>query len=166
MIPDQLLRLADAQSLNATLDQAVPSTNVVDIDTLRNVGVGVPLYVRIRFNSAYIQSAGGANAVVVYADNAAMTTNVVTLTQVSFANSAKPPAGTVIYMMIPPFARTSTVTANLAQSAIIPNDSKKYLGIIWQTYGGPITGTGTWTVDIVTEVNMVEHTYTKGFTVQ
>lgn len=166
MIPDQLLRLADAQSLNATLDQSVASTNVVDIDTLRNIGVGTPLYVRIRFDAAYTQSAGGANAVLVYADDAAITSNVVTLAQLSFGNAAKPPAGTVVYMLIPPFARNASVTATLTQSASIPNNSKKYLGILWQTYSGAITGTGTWTVDIVTEVNMVEHTYTKGFAVQ
>lgn len=166
MIPDQLLRLADGQSLNATLDQTIASTNAVDIDTLRNIGVGTPLYVRIRFDSAYTQSAGGANAVLVYADDAAFTTNVVSLAQLAFTSGAKPPAGTVVYLPIPPFARNASVTANLTQSASIPNSSKKYLGILWQTFSGAVTGTGAWTVDIVTDINMCEHTYAKGFTVQ
>lgn len=174
MIPDQLLRLAEAQSLNATAGAtATATTNVVDIDTLRNLGAGTPLYVRIKFNAAYTQASGGANAAVVYADNTALTTNAVTLSLLPFVSTAIPAAGTVVYIPIPPIQRAISPTtglpvaavAGLPQSAVIPNTSKKYLGVTWSAYTTNITGTGTWTVDIVTETNLGEHAYPGGFAV-
>ena len=163
MIPDQLLRLADGQSLTAATGNT-PTTNVVDIDTLRNLGVGTPLYVRIKFDTAYAQASGGVNVYVAYADNTALSPTAVELTRISLSSTAIPAAGTVLYLAIPPVAKVATATS-VPQSMVIPNDSKKYLGVVWQPFTANVTGTGTWTVDIVTEVNMVEHTYAKGFSV-
>jgi hypothetical protein len=164
MIPDQLLRLADGQSLTVATGNT-PTTNVVDIDTLRNLGVGTPLYVRIKFDTVYAQASGGVNVYVAYADDPALSTGSVELTRISLSSTAIPAAGTVLYLSIPPVAKVATATS-VPQSMVIPNNSKKYLGVVWQPFTANVTGTGTWTVDIVTEVNMVEHTYAKGFTVQ
>lgn len=155
MISDQLLRLADGQSLAIGIGASQASSNVIDIDTLRNLGVGESLFVRIRFDTAYTQASGGTNVLVVYADNSALTTNVVTLAQIPYSSTTIPAAQTVLYIPIPPVSRTSMT---------IPNDAKKYLGVLWQAYTAAVTG-GTWTVDVVTDVNMVENTYSKGFTV-
>jgi hypothetical protein len=160
MISDQLLRLADGQSLAGTEGEPTASratTNVIDLDVVRDVGVGETLYARIRFDTTYTQTpAGGANALLVYGDNAALE-NAVTLCQLPFGSTTPPATDTVIYLPIPPISKLRLDVTGTA---------KKYLGMIWQIYGdegSTITG-GTWTVDIVTEVNMTEHAYGKNST--
>jgi hypothetical protein len=158
MIPDQLLRLADGQSLAGTSPLSVVSTNVIDLDVVRDVGVGETLYVRIRFDTTYTQApAGGANLLLVYGDDQTLS-GPTTLLQLPFGSATPPAAGTVIYLPIPPMSKLRLDVTGTA---------KKYLGLLWQIYdagsASTITG-GTWTVDIVTEVNMTEHTYGKNST--
>jgi len=154
MIPDQLLRLADGQSLAG----AGPiNCSAIDIDTLRDIGTGTTLYVRVRFDTAYTQATDGANIEIGYADNDAAL-NLVILSQFPLGSGASvPAAGTVLYLPIPPISKVRLGT--------LPNATKKYFMVRFAEYGANPVG-GSWTVDIVTEVNMVEHTYTKGFTVQ
>lgn len=154
MIPDQLLRLADGQSL----DGAGPKiTSAIDLDTLRDIGTGTTLYVRVRFDTAYTQATDGANVVMGYADTDTAT-NFVLLSQFQLAAGAGVPvAGTVIYLPIPPISK--------ARLGTLPNNTKKYFLVQFAEFGANPVG-GSWTVDIVTDVNMVEHTYAKGFTVQ
>lgn len=155
MIPDQLLRLADNQAING---ESTVVTNAVDLDTVRDIGSGETLYVRVMFNTLYAQVNGGTNVVLVYADNVALDSNAVVLSQLPLNSGAIPPAGSVYYLPIPPIAKAKLT---------IPGTAKKYFGLQWQIYGEtPAVSNGTWTVDIVTETNMCEHTYQKGFTVQ
>jgi len=155
MIPDQLLRLANGQSLAST---AAKTTSAIDLDTLRDIGTGTTLYVRVRFDSAYAQDAGGANILIGYADNDSAL-NMVVLSQFQLSSAgSEPAAGTVIYLPIPPLSKVTL--GNL------PNNTKKYFMARFVPFSATTLTGGSWTVDIVTEVNMVEHTYTKGFTVQ
>lgn len=161
MIPDQLLRLAT----NKTPSIQGDISDVIDIDTLRNIGVGTPLYVRINFNTAMranVNDSGLAFELVV-ADNAALTTNrkVLCSTTIFVGIGNGPDANDVYYMPIPPIAEY----AYAAETISIPDASKKYFGI---TYGGYTWGslTGNFTIDIVTDINRVSNTYAKGFTVQ
>lgn len=153
MIPDQLLRLADGQSLDGL---SAKYTNAIDLDTLRDIGTGTTLYVRIRFDTAYTQASGGADVYMWYADNDAGLSGVM-LTKFQFGAAAAPAQGTVIYLPIPPISK--------ARIGALPNNTKKYFLVQFSPYTAAPVG-GSWTVDIVTDVNMVEHTYTKGFTVQ
>lgn len=160
MIPDQLLRLADGQVLDgteSTVSASKATTNVIDLDVVRDVGVGETLYVRVRFDTLYTQTpAGGANILLAYGENESLG-NAVTLLQLPFNSTGIPPAGTVVYIPIPPISKLRLDVTGTA---------KKYLGLIWQIYGNAgstITG-ATWTVDIVSEVNMAEHTYGKNST--
>lgn len=154
MIPDQLLRLADGQSIATG---ATVRTSAIDIDTLRDVGMGTTLYVRIRIDTAYTQASGGANINVGYADNDTAS-NFVTLSQFPLSSGGSvPAAGTVLYIPIPPTSKDRLGT--------LPNNTKKYFLVQFATYTAATVG-GTWTVDIVTEVNMAEHTYQKGFAVE
>lgn len=156
MIPDQLLRLADGQAINGTATTVY--TNVVDLDTVRDVGSGETLYVRVRFDTLYTQAAsGGANILLAYGDDASLS-NAANLALVPLTNTTIPAAGSVFYIPIPPIAKTRLT---------IPGSTKKYLGVAWQIYGvGATIANGTWTVDIVTDINMAEHTYSVGFTVK
>lgn len=154
MIPDQLLRLADGQAIATA---GTVQTSAVDIDTLRDVGMGTTLYVRIRIDTAYTQASGGVNINIGYADTDAAA-NFVMLSQFPLASGGSvPAAGTVLYLPIPPISK--------ARLGALPNNTKKYFLVQFATYTAATVG-GTWTVDIVTDVNMTEHTYTKGFTVQ
>jgi hypothetical protein len=156
MIADQLLRLASSQSL-AGVENGVVNTDVIDLDVVRNAGVGETLYVRIRIDSTYTQSpAGGTNIVLLYCEGPTFTGGI-TIAQLPLNNSAIPAAGTVYYIPIPPVSK---------QRLEIPGTgAKKYLGVQWQIYGaGTVVTGGSWTVDIVTEVNMVEQDYGKDAT--
>lgn len=157
MIPDQLLRVADGQAIATS---GTVQTSAIDLDTLRDIGTGATLYVRIRVDTAYTQSnagGGGANINIGYADNDAAS-NFVMLSQFPLASgSGVPAAGTVLYFPIPPISKNRLGT--------LPNNTKKYFLVQFAPYTNPTVG-GTWTVDIVTEINMVEHTYAGGFTVQ
>lgn len=165
MIPDQQLRLAETQSLVTNANTTVVCSNTIDLDTLRNIGVGTPLYVRIRFDSAIAQSAsGGSNIFVVFADNEALTSNKVTLAQLGLVYNAVPPANGVLYIGIPPIARVASATS-APQSAVIPGNAKKYFGVYIDVFTQAFTA-GSWTVDVVSDVNMVEHTYAGGFVVK
>lgn len=160
MIPDQLLRLADGQAIaGSTSGTNTIYTDVVDLDVVRDIGSGETLYVRIRFDTTYTQSpAGGTNIVLAYGESASLA-NAVTLLQLPFNSGAIPAAGSVYYLPIPPIAKDKL--------AIPGSGLKKYFGVRWEIYGtGSVVTDGTWTVDVVTETNMCEHTYTKGFTVQ
>lgn len=155
MIPDQLLRLADGQSL---VGSGV-YTSAIDLDTLRDIGTGVTPYVRIRFDTTYTQVGGaGADILLWYSDSDTSQVNAIMVSKFQVYGGASSPAqGTVIYMPIPPTSKTRLGT--------LPNNAKKYFVVQFAPFTANPT-TGTWTVDIVTDVNMVEHTYTKGFTVQ
>lgn len=156
MIPDQLLRLANGQAINGTTTSVY--TDVVDLDTVRDVGSGETLYVRVRFDTLYTQAAaGGANILVAYGEDSSLL-NAVNLALVPLTNTSIPASGTVFYIPIPPISKTRLT---------IPGSAKKYLGVIWQIYGaGATIANGTWTVDIVTETNSCEHTYAGGFAVK
>jgi len=156
MIADQLLRLASSQSIAGGEGETI-NTNVIDLDVVRNVGVGETLYVRIRFDSTYVQDpAGGTNIVLLYGEGSTLTGGVV-IAQLPLNSGAIPAVGTVYYIPIPPMSK---------QLLTIPGSgAKKYLGIQWQIYGdGTVVTGGTWTVDIVSEVNMVEQNYGKDAT--
>jgi len=155
MIPDQLLRLAQNQAINGT---GTVVTDAIDLDTVRDIGSGETLYVRVEFHTLYTQTSGGANIALVYANDATLIDSPVTLSQLPFNSGGIPPAGSVYYLPIPPIAKDKVT---------IPGTVKKYFGVQWQIYGAtPTIANGSWTVDIVTETNRCEHTYTKGFTVQ
>jgi hypothetical protein len=154
MIPDYLLRLADGQSLDGATTK---TTSAVDLDTLRDIGTGTTMYLRIRFDTAYTHSTGGSNIVFGYADNDSAS-NLVILGQLQLGVGASVPAqGEVIYFTIPPLSKVKL--------GALPNNTKKYFLVQHVPFSGTPSG-GSWTVEIVTEINMVEHTYTKGFTVQ
>jgi len=119
--------------------------------------MGTTLYVRVRIDTAYTQASGGVNINVGYADNDAAS-NFVMLSQFPLSSGGSvPAAGTVLYLPIPPISKVRLGT--------LPNNTKKYFLVQFVAYTAATVG-GTWTVDLVTEVNMAEHTYQKGFTVQ
>jgi hypothetical protein len=156
MIPDYLLRVADNQNIGGSGGYTV-ATNVVDLDTVRNIGVGTTLYFRVQFNTLYTQSpAGGSNIVMYYGEDAALA-NGVLCGQIPLGSAEIPPAGTVYYLPIPPLDKN--------RLAVPGNGLKKYIGLLWQGYtAGSTIANAFWTVDIVTEVNMVEQNYGKDAT--
>jgi hypothetical protein len=156
MIADQLLRVADNQDIGGT-GSYTKVTDVIDLDVIRNIGVGTPLYFRVRFNTLYTQSpSGGSNIVMYYGDDASLN-NGVLCCQIPLGDTTIPSAGTVFYLPIPPIDKN--------RLAIPGSGLKKYIGIIWQAYtAGSTIANAFWTVDIVTEVNMVEQNYGKDAT--
>lgn len=159
MIPDKNLQLWDG---------AVPAlgsvSNVIDIDTLRNIGTGVPLYIRVNFNSNVRTNAAGAIVFyVTYGDDQSLTNPLYSLTfPVNVDVSTGPNAGEVVYLPIPPICFGAQGTGKF----VTPNATKKYLGVVFGGYGWSTSSTGTVTIDIVTEVNSVENIYAGGFSVK
>jgi hypothetical protein len=156
MIADQLLRVADNQDIGGT-GAYTKLTDVVDLDTIRNIGVGTPLYFRVRFNTLYTQSpAGGSNIVMYYGEDASLAGGVL-CGQIPFGSTGLPAQGTVFYLPIPPIDKN--------RLAIPGNGLKKYIGLVWEGYTPTsVIANAFWTVDIVTEVNMVEQNYGKDAT--
>lgn len=160
MIPDQLLQLWSG---------AVPAynsaSNSIDIDTLRNIGVGTPIYVRINFDTNVRADSNGSGLAffLVYADNAALTSNVryLTSTNVLFGTATGPDAKEVLYIQIPPVSHY----AEQGQAFSTPDNAKKFFGVVFAGYGWS-SASGSVTIDLVTEINRVENIYAKGFTVQ
>jgi len=158
MIPDKNLQLWSG---------AVPNiggiSNVIDIDTLRNIGTGVPLYVRVNFDTNVRADGNGAiTFYIVYGDNQTLSNPYYSVTfPVNVDVGSGPNAGEVIYLTIPPIYMGSQGTG----AFLTPNATKKYFGVVFGGYGWS-SATGSVTIDIVTEVNRVENIYAGGFTVK
>jgi len=160
MIPDKNLQLWSG---------AVPAlgsvSNVIDIDTLRNIGVGVPLYVRVNFDTNVRATSSGLGAITLYltyGENQSLSNPTYSSTfPVSVNSSSGPNAGEVVYIPIPPIHTGSQGTGLFST----PNASKKYFGVVFGGYDWT-DPTGSLTIDIVTEINRVENIYAGGFSVK
>ena len=167
MIPDQLLRLASSLNLASTPAPAtLRNSDVIDIDTLRDIGSGVALYLRIQVDEnvrAAATQSGGTVFYTVYGDDSSLSNPVyVSSLSSNWTDTTGLTAGQVFYIPIPPLT-INTLSPSSAVS--IPNGTKKYFGVVIGGYGNNYV-TGKLTIDIVTEVNRTEKTYSKGFTVQ
>lgn len=160
MIPDQLLQL-----WSGAVPAVNSASNSIDIDTLRNLGVGTTVYVRVNFDTNVRANANGSGLTffLVYADDAALTTNVryLTSTSLNFGTASGPDATEVLYIPIPPVSSY----AESGQAFSTPDNSKKFFGIVFGGYTWA-TATGSVTINLVTEINRVENIYAKGFTVK
>jgi hypothetical protein len=159
MIPD-----INLQIWNGAVPARTTASNSIDLDTLRNIGVGTPLYMRVNFNTNLRADAPGQlQFEVVFATNGNLTTGLkyLNIVGVDFTTTTGPDAGEVLYIAIPPVSHF----ANLGTKFETPDAASKYFGFIFAGYGWA-SASGSVTVDIVTEVNRVENIYDKGFTVQ
>ena len=160
MIPDINLQIWSG----AVPNLGTPS-NVIDIDTLRNIGVGTPLYIRVNFDTNVRANANGSQLgfELIFATNATLSSGqkYANIVGVDFGTTTGPDAGEVLYIAIPPVSHF----ANIGQKFESPDAASKYFGVKFNGYGWA-TATGSITIDIVTEVNRVENIYAGGFTVQ
>lgn len=158
MIADQNLQL-----WNGAVPNISTPTNVVDVDTLRNLGVGTPLYIRVNFNTDVRVNAdsSGITFFVVYGNDSVLSqARYLTGPTVLVGTATGPSAGEVLYIPVPPVSHY----AQGGEPFSTPDNAKKYFGMVFSGYNWS-TATGSVTIDIVTEVNRVENIYAKGFSV-
>lgn len=153
MIPDQNLRICEAKSLVANAGSTVYS-DAIDLGVLRNIGVGTPLFLRLEVTTSIAQAGGGINVQPVWADNDGLTTNAVRGIQLQLTQT-NGSDGAVYYIPITPIVYNQAGSTKVA----FPNDSKKFFGLLFGVFTNNVTA-GAVTVDIVTEINLVENVYT------
>lgn len=158
MIPDKNLQL-----WSGAIPAPNATSNVIDVDTLRNIGVGTPLYVRVNFDTnVRVDVAGGLAFSIGYGDDSALAgLRYIATATVLVGTITGPDAGEVLYIPIAPIAHYS----QQGQAFESPDNAKKYLGIVFGGYTWT-AASGSVTIDIVTEINRVENIYAGGFTVK
>ena len=146
MITDYNLRISTDQSIAINGTTAL-SDNSVDLKVARDMGEGRQLFMNFAITTA--MSAGTSCAFeIIIADNAALTSNVVSLATT------------------PAIARASLVAGYNAALAIPPQIAslgKRYLGARYTVVGDNSAGTGKVTTDIVTEIQDGKKFYASGF---
>lgn len=148
MIVDNNLRISTDQviTLNAT---SALSTNSVDLGVARDAGEGKPLYMNFAITTA--MSAGTSCAFeIIQADDAALTSNVVSLCTTGAIARATLVAGYNTALRIPPQ---------------IGSTGKRYIGARYTVAGDNSAGTGKVTTDIVTNIQDGKKFHASGFTV-
>lgn len=143
MITDKFLRFSDAQAITTT----AVSTDKVDLSVNRDIGEGDDLFVVFTVGTAF---AGGTsvNFSVVVADDAALTTNVTTISMTGVIVTASLTAG-------------AQFTARL--NPLIGQLGRRYLGGSYTVVG--TFSAGTVTADIVTDIQDGKKSYASGFAV-
>lgn len=146
MITDYNLRISTDQSIAINGTTAL-SDNSVDLKVARDMGEGRQLFMNFAITTA--MSAGTSCAFeIIIADNAALTSNVVSLATT------------------PAIARASLVAGYNTALAIPPQIAslgKRYLGARYTVVGDNSAGTGKVTTDIVTEIQDGKKFYASGF---
>lgn len=159
MIPDQNLRICDAKSIVSSPTSIY--SDAIDLGVLRNIGVGTPLFLRVEITESIAQGAGGGvNLQPVWSDSSALNSSQVRGIQIQL-NPSNGAAGSVYYIPIAPIAYNQAGGGKV----VFPDDSKKFFGLVIGIFNANTTA-GAITVDIVTEINLVENVYTGAMTVR
>lgn len=146
MITDLNLRISTDQSIALNATSAL-SDNSVDLSVARDIGEGRELYMNFAITTA--MSAGtSCTFEVIIADNAALTSNVVSLCSSAAIGQATLVAGYNTVLRIPP---------------LIGSLGKRYLGARYTVAGNNGSGTGKVTTDIVTAIQDGKKFYPSGF---
>lgn len=148
MITDKNLRISTDQSIAINGTTAL-SDNSVDLSVAREIGEGKNLLMNFCITTA--MSAGTSCAFeIIIADDAALTSNVVSLGTTGAITQATLVAGYNTVLPIPP--RPGSL-------------GKRYLGARYTVVGDNSAGTGKVTADIVTTIQDGKKFYASGFTV-
>lgn len=147
MITDNNLRISTDQSIAINATTAL-SDKSVDLGVARDIGSGKNLFMNFAITTA--MSAGTSCAFeIIVADDAALTSNVVSLCTTGAIARATLVAGYNTALRIPTQATTG----------------KRYLGARYTVAGDNSAGTGKVTADIVEAVQDVKKYYASGFSV-
>jgi hypothetical protein len=147
MIVDQNLRISATQALTSITDTSALSTNSIDLSVARDIGEGKDLYMNFAITTAV---AGGTSTAfeIIIADDAGLTSNVVSLVTTGAVATANLTLGTNLVLPIPPK---------------IGSLGKRYLGARYTVVG--TNSAGAVTTDITSVVQDGKKFYASGFTV-
>lgn len=148
MITDKNLRVSEDQviTLNAT---SALSTNSIDLSQARDIGEGKDLFFNFAITTA--MSAGTSCAFeIIIADDAALTSNVVSLASTGAIARATLVIGYNTALPIPPQ---------------VASKGKRYLGCRYTVAGDNSAGAGKVTADVVETIQDGKKFYTSGFSV-
>lgn len=132
MIYDAALLFSDAQAITATAD----STNVIDLTTARDLGVGEELYIALTVTTAFTDASSDSTLAValVTDDNASLSSDSTVMSLVTIPALAA--AGTTYFIRVP--------IATL-------NQYERYIGLTYTPANGNLT-TGAITAGIVKDI--------------
>ena len=148
MITDINLRVSTDQSIAINATTAL-SDKSIDLSVARDVGEGTNLFFNFAITTA--MSAGTSCAFeIIIADDAALTSNVVSLGTTGAIVKASLTKGTNVVLPIPP--RVASL-------------GKRYLGARYTVAGDNSAGAGKVTADVVTGIQDGKKFYASGFTV-
>lgn len=145
MFLDKQLMFSEGQTVTATAN----STNVVDLNTVRDIGIGERLYLALIVTEAMTDSGSDTTVAVslVTDDNESLTTPATVQALVTIPALAA--AGTIYYFPVP---------------QKILNAYERYVGLTYTIANGSLS-TGKFTAGIVKDVQNYRN-YASGFTIQ